>query len=76
MKVLTKKEEVEWKWREKEGVKEEGKGEGNWRVKVNYALRDLKKKVLEPAKEELLNNEKSDIWFEYTTETSKELKDK
>ncbi len=58
---------------------------GGWRIKiddfkdklkVNYALRDLKKKVLEPAKEELLNNEKSDIWFEYTTETSKELKDK
>lgn len=53
------------------------KSAGGWRIKiddfkeklkVNYALRDLKKKVLEPAKEELYNNQSSDIWFEYTTE--------
>ncbi len=57
---------------------------GGWRVKiedfknklkVKYSLKDLKSRVLEPAREELLNNEKSDIWFEYSTETSKELKE-
>jgi hypothetical protein len=59
------------------------KSRGGWRVdiekfkeklKVKYALRDLKKIVLEPAKEELYNNPNSDIWFEYSTETSEELK--
>ncbi len=59
------------------------KNKGGWRIKieefkkqlkVKYALRDLKKKVLEPARIELYNNLKSDIWFEYSSETSEELK--
>lgn len=59
------------------------KKSGGWRVKVDefksminvrHGLRDLKRFVLEPAKEELYNNQNSDIWFEYSTETSKELK--
>lgn len=60
------------------------KAKGGWRVsikefkeklKVNHDLGNLKKRVIEPAKEELYNNGKSDIWFEYTTETSEELKE-
>lgn len=56
---------------------------GGWRVKIDefkktlgvkHSLNNLKKKVLEPAKTELYNNKKSDIWFEYSTETSEELK--
>ena len=43
-------------------------------TKVKYTLNDLKERVLEPAKEELYNNEKSDIWFEYKSDTSDELK--
>ncbi len=46
-------------------------------LKDSYSeLRDFKRFVLEPAKEEMLNNQICDIWFEYTTETSKELKEK
>lgn len=41
---------------------------------VKYNLTNLKNRVLEPAKEELYNNENSDIWFEYKTDTSNELK--
>lgn len=61
------------------------KGNGGWRVdiekfkeklKVNHDLGNLKRKVLEPARKELYNNEKSDIWFEYTTEASKEEQEK
>jgi len=56
---------------------------GGWRVKIDdfkeslgvkHSLGNLKKKVLEPAKEEMFNNQKSDIWFEYSTETSEELR--
>lgn len=59
------------------------KKSGGWRIKVDefksmidvrHGLRDLKRFVLEPAKEELYSNQNSDIWFEYSTETSKELK--
>lgn len=59
------------------------KGNGGWRVdiekfkeklKVNHDLGNLKRKVLEPARKELYNNEKSDIWFEYKSDTSDELK--
>lgn len=59
------------------------KSSGGWRVdieefkkmiNVKYALRDLKSRVLEPAKEEMYNNQSSDIWFEYDTTTSDELK--
>lgn len=60
------------------------KSRGGWVVKieefkrmlcVNHELGNLKKFVLEPAKEELHNNENSDIWFEYKTDTSNELKE-
>lgn len=59
------------------------KSKGGWRIridefkeklKVKYSIKDLKERVLEPAKEELYNNTNSDIWFEYSTETSEELK--
>lgn len=59
------------------------KGNGGWRVdiekfkeklKVNHDLGNLKRKVLEPARKELYNNKKSDIWFEYKSDTSDELK--
>lgn len=61
------------------------KNRGGWRIKIDefkdllkvkYSIKDLKSRVLEPAKEELYNNQSSDIWFEYTTETSDELKQK
>jgi hypothetical protein len=60
------------------------KSNGGWNVsieefkdklKVNYDLKDLKVRILEPAKKELYNNENSDIWFEYSTATSKELRE-
>lgn len=60
------------------------KSAGGWRIriddfkeqiKVKYTLNDLKLRVLEPAKEELYNNQSSDIWFEYTTEASKEAQE-
>ena len=61
------------------------KSVGGWRIKIDefkeqlkvkYTLKDLKNRVLEPAKEELYNNQSSDIWFEYTTEASKEEQEK
>ena len=62
------------------------KNKGGWRVKIEdfkamLGINDkyktnamLKRDVLVPAKEEMYNNQNSDIWFEYSTETSEELK--
>ncbi|MEA3312765.1 MAG: replication initiation protein [Caldisericota bacterium] len=59
------------------------KSKGAWRIKIDefkqkfkvtHNLSNLKRLVLEPAKEEMYNNKNSDIWFEYSTETSEELK--
>ncbi len=61
------------------------KSAGGWRVKIDefkkifdvkHNLTNLKTRVLEPAREEMYNNQNSDIWFEYTTETSKEEQEK
>lgn len=61
------------------------KNKGGWtidvdefknKLRVNHDLGNLKKRVLDPAKEEMYNNQNSDIWFEYTTGTSNELKER
>lgn len=59
------------------------KSAGGWKIEieefkrlfdVKHNLGDLKKRVLEPARDEMYNNPNSDIWFEYQTDTSDKLR--
>lgn len=61
------------------------KSKGGWVVEieefrksleVNHDLGNLKKRILDPAKEEMQNNQSSDIWFEYSTKASEEAQKK